>query len=231
MNLPCPHSTGALPDLFIQKIKALDAIIDKLPVVIIVLELNPTVVKYMSPNGLKILGFSLEKILEIGEEYHTAFFNPEDIADYSPKVHALLNTADDEGFVSYFQQVRPSPAHDWSWYLSTSKVFMRDGNGKPTHMITTASPVDPQHHVNSKVNRLLEENNLLRRKQRVFASLTKREKEILKLLALGKSSVEIADNLNISEQTAATHRRNIKAKLEVENNYDILRFAQAFDLI
>ena len=127
--------------------------------------------------------------------------------------------------------MRPSRDHDWNWYLTSAKVFLRDENGKPTHMITTASPVDPKHHITAKVNRLLEENNFLHRNQKIFASLTKREKEILKLMALGDSSVEIAGKLHISEQTAATHRRNIKSKLKAESNYDVVKFAQAFDLI
>lgn len=36
--------------------------------------------------------------------------------------------------------------------------------------------------------------------------------------------------LHISEKTAQT-RRNIKAKLNAQSNYDITQFAQAFDLI
>jgi DNA-binding CsgD family transcriptional regulator len=217
--------------IFKQKIRALEAIADKLPVVVIVLEMNPMVVKYMSPNGLDILGFSLEKIQELGEGYYDAFFNPEDLADYKPKIIELINSADDKKFVNYFEQVRSSPEHDWKWYLSSAKVFMRNENRQPTHIIVTASPIDPLHHLTGKVNRLHEENNFLRRNQRIFDFLTKREKEILKLMAIGDSSVEIAGKLNISEQTAATHRRNIKAKLKAESNYDVVKFAQAFDLI
>ncbi len=217
--------------LFHQKIRALEAITDSLPVVVIVIELESWIVQYLSSNGLAILGFSMKEIQAMGKDYHSAFFNPDDLEDYGPKLLAMIDDADDNRFVSYFQQVRPSPGHDWSWYLSTAKVFMRDENGKPAYMICTASPVDPLHHVTSKVNRLLEENNFLRRNQKIFASLTKREKEILKLMALGNSSVEIADKLFISEQTATTHRRNIKAKLKAENTYDIIKFAQAFDLV
>jgi len=175
--------------LFLQKIHALEAIADKLPVVVIVHQLEPLIVKYMSQNGLKILGFSLEQIEEMGEAYQSMFFNPEDLADYKPKLYALINAADDDKSVSFFQQVRPSPEYDWNWYLSAAKIFMRDEKGRPTHLIVTASPVDPLHHVTSKVNRLLEENNFLHRNQRIFASLTKRENEILKLMALGDSSI------------------------------------------
>ena len=50
-------------------------------------------------------------------------------------------------------------------------------------------------------------------------------------MALGFNSSEIAGKLHISENTAATHRRNIKKKLNAESNYEITIFAQAFDLI
>lgn len=228
---PCFAINGNLKYLdseFRQKITALEAIVDKLPVVVIVLQLNPAIVKYMSPNGLEILGFSPEKIQEMGEAYKT-FFNRADIADYRPK-HKLFQTADDDKFITFFQQARPSRNHDWNWYLGASKVFMRDENNRPTHIITTASPVDPMYNITVRVNRLLGENNFLRYNQRVYDLLTTREKEILKLMALGRSSAEMASELHISAQTAITHRRNIKAKLKAEKIYDIMKFARAFAL-
>ncbi len=50
-------------------------------------------------------------------------------------------------------------------------------------------------------------------------------------MALGESSASIAAQLYISEKTAKTHRMNIRKKLQAESNYDITRYAQAFDLI
>ena len=47
--------------------------------------------------------------------------------------------------------------------------------------------------------------------------LTKREKEILKLIALGKTNEEIANKLNISILTVKTHVRNIYSKINVPN--------------
>jgi DNA-binding CsgD family transcriptional regulator len=108
---------------------------------------------------------------------------------------------------------------------------MRNDKGAPTHCITLAMPIHPGHHITVKVNRLLEENNFLRKYKHVFAALTHREKEIMRLMALGKNSADIAATLNISEKTVSTHRRNIKNKLNAQSSYDITRFAQAFDLI
>jgi DNA-binding CsgD family transcriptional regulator len=77
----------------------------------------------------------------------------------------------------------------------------------------------------------LEENNFLRKNHELFSSLTKREKEMLKFMALGKNSTEIAAIFHISEKTAVTHRRNIRSKLNAQTNYDLVCYAQAFDLI
>ena len=224
---PSPDETRSLQ----QKIEALAAVADKLPVVFIVHCLNPQKVEYMTPNGLRILGCSLEQIKEMGYEYYETFFNREDMLDYVPKLFSWLAHAENDQLVSFFQQVRPSPEHEWKWYLTTNNVFLRDENGTPTHIISAASLVDPLQHVSSKANRLMEENNFLRRNQKIFVSLGKREKEILKCMALGESVAETAARLFISELTVNTHRRNIKAKLNAESNYDIVKFAQSFDLI
>lgn len=47
--------------------------------------------------------------------------------------------------------------------------------------------------------------------------LTKREKEVLKLIALGKTNEEIADKLSISALTVKTHVSNIYRKINVPN--------------
>jgi DNA-binding NarL/FixJ family response regulator len=55
--------------------------------------------------------------------------------------------------------------------------------------------------------------------------LTSREREIVQLVAEGKSSKEIADFLEISVKTAETHRANIMRKLDVHNVSDLVRYA------
>jgi len=53
-------------------------------------------------------------------------------------------------------------------------------------------------------------------------SLTKREKEVLQLIANGKTTVMIADQLNVSPLTIETHRRNLLQKLGAKNAPDLL---------
>lgn len=55
--------------------------------------------------------------------------------------------------------------------------------------------------------------------------LTLREKEVLKLIAEGKSSKEIASALFISIRTVDHHRANIMEKLNIKKTADLVKFA------
>ncbi|RYU66519.1 helix-turn-helix transcriptional regulator [Aliivibrio finisterrensis] len=60
-------------------------------------------------------------------------------------------------------------------------------------------------------------------------SLTGREKEILKLLSLGASNIDIANELFVSENTVKTHLYNIFKKLNVKNRLQAMMWAKGFD--
>lgn len=59
-------------------------------------------------------------------------------------------------------------------------------------------------------------------KQMELDKLSKREKELLKMLAKGYRYKEIADQLNISTETVRTHIRNIYEKLQVQSRTEAL---------
>lgn len=214
------------------KIKTIAAIADELPGVIIIHNIQLLRAEYMSPRGLASLGISLKQLKSLSnDEYHAKFFSADDAKDYVPKLLDLVKNNDDQDIISFFQQVRPSEKEDYVWHFSTTKILMRDSEGNPLLIITMAYPVDPQHHITAKVSRLLEENNFLRNNLQKFDQLTSREREILRMTALGKSSAEMANKLHISQTTAETHRRNIKKKLKADSIYDLSMYARAFDLI
>ena len=56
-------------------------------------------------------------------------------------------------------------------------------------------------------------------------TLTTREKEILHLIAKGKTDKEIADKLFISIRTAKKHRNNMITKIGVNNTVELVAFA------
>ena len=61
--------------------------------------------------------------------------------------------------------------------------------------------------------------------------LSDREREVLRLLALGHTNQEIAKQLFISVRTAETHRAHIMQKLRLSSRAELVRYAIAHDLL
>ena len=57
------------------------------------------------------------------------------------------------------------------------------------------------------------------------SELTKREKEILKLIAQGKNNPAIAESLFLSVDTVKTHRKNLMRKLDINNTASLVKYA------
>lgn len=58
-----------------------------------------------------------------------------------------------------------------------------------------------------------------------FDGLTDREREILQLIAEGKTAAQIAEDLHISPHTVQSHRDNIMTKLDLHNRAALIRYA------
>ncbi|WP_210463214.1 helix-turn-helix domain-containing protein [Rufibacter roseolus] len=216
-----------------EKISEIAAFADLLPGVVVIHNIQKDLaVEYMSLRGLRQIGTTLEELQQMGAEFHSRFFNPIESADYIPKlIQGLLSRNDPDEVLSFFQQVRFHDQEDWMLHLSSVKIFMRDEEDLPLLSITIAIAVNPMNHVTAKINRVLEENAFLRQHYQRFALLGPREREVLRLVALGKSSQEISQEMYISEKTVNTHRRNIKTKLNTHSFFEISQYARAFDLI
>lgn len=75
---------------------------------------------------------------------------------------------------------------------------------------------------------LLDDYVRLMRERRVedsYLLLTEREREVLQLLAEGKSNKEAANVLNLSPYTIETHRTNLMQKLGLHNTAEIVLYA------
>lgn len=75
-------------------------------------------------------------------------------------------------------------------------------------------------------------NNIKRENLKGSYSLTEKlnvitdaELKVLKLLALGKSSKQIADTLKISTHTVNNHRKNMLAKLQCASSSELIKVA------
>ena len=82
-------------------------------------------------------------------------------------------------------------------------------------------------HFCSSIAKMLIENPIKAENEK----LTTREQVILSYVARGLSSKEVARKLDISFRTVDAHRRNIKAKLNIDNLAELVRYAVNHGLI
>lgn len=71
----------------------------------------------------------------------------------------------------------------------------------------------------------------LEKEDPLYASLSKREKEILPLIALGNNNKQIAERLFISVKTVEAHKANIRKKLKLESYAGLLQYSLKNHLI
>ncbi|MBI4776362.1 MAG: response regulator transcription factor [Deltaproteobacteria bacterium] len=64
-----------------------------------------------------------------------------------------------------------------------------------------------------------------------YDRLTPREQEIMRLVAQGLSSKQIANKLNISPKTVENHRGKLMEKLELDSVIDLVKYAAALGII
>ena len=57
------------------------------------------------------------------------------------------------------------------------------------------------------------------------SDLTRQEHRVLKLVARGWRNSKIAEELVISPRTVETHRQSLMKKLDIKNQFDLVRFA------
>lgn len=214
-----------------QKISDIHKVAEDIPGVIIIHNIQTTEVVYMSPRGQRLLGTTLAELQSLGQDYHQKYFKAVESKEYAPKIFSFLGRNIPDEVITFFQQVNLVGQGCWKWHYSSVKILLRDDEEKPLLIITIATTIEPSDNLSINADRLLKENEFLRKNQQKFNLLTRQEKKILKHLAEGKSSAAIASDLHLSSHTVDTHRRNIKRKLDVSHISDLIAYAKAFNVI
>jgi Response regulator containing a CheY-like receiver domain and an HTH DNA-binding domain len=104
--------------------------------------------------------------------------------------------------------------------------------GARGYLVKNASKAEMVEAVHAVYNKkefvsaeLKSEHNAPTREYLTKIKLTRREKEILNLVAKGRTSLQIANTLTISKMTVDTHRKNIHKKLGISSNAGLVRYA------
>ena len=95
-----------------------------------------------------------------------------------------------------------------------------------TILMAIKKVVEGEEYIDESIKKILIQESISGQRRSMFdIPLTKREKEILKLIADGLSNQEIADKLFISLRTVETHRFNLTQKLDVKNAAGLVKEA------
>ena len=101
-----------------------------------------------------------------------------------------------------------------------------------TEVITAVRAVAAgERYVHPALGARLLAAELADRKRADADPLSEREREVLRLLALGHTNQEIAKSLYISVRTAETHRAHIMQKLRLKSRAELVRYALENGLI
>lgn len=165
-----------------------------------------------------------------------ALIHPEDL----PRVDGAIS-AHEAGATAVLEvehRLRHKNGH-WAWVLVRGRVI-RDAEGRSVRASGTMLDISERKRVTvegldllGRIQRLIAEMDAPLARRAVPQSsatsdrvrLSGRNREILQLIAEGRTTAQIADQLCISESTAKTHRRNLMRKLGLATKADLIRYA------
>lgn len=125
--------------------------------------------------------------------------------------------------------------HDEEVFVRGAIEAKADGyilkNATDEHLIECIQAVNSGQRYYDGYSEKMLESFILEDEDPLYATLSKREKEILPLIALGHNNKDIAEKLFISVKTVEAHKTNIKRKLKMTNYADLLQYSLKHHLI
>jgi len=209
---------------------SIESVGDYLPGNVLVTDLVKLSTVYMNRSGCNILKHSVEELNELGPEYFQRFFVPEEINVLIPTYLSMQQQQDASRIYNFAHQVKTISNGSYKWYFASAKLLYMPGQYISDKMLLIVNEVNSLGSIAKKINSVLEESDWMKANFKKLCLLSKREKEILGLLANGYSTTQISDTHYMSKLTVNTHRRNIIQKLEVKNFAGLYKFAVAFGL-
>lgn len=125
-------------------------------------------------------------------------------------------------------------------YSNEEYIFQTLQAGASGYLIKSAAPTDLISAINAAlrgesylspsisravINEYIRKTKEMSEGKELFEVLTQREREVLQLIAEGHTTREIAGILYISIKTVETHRAQMKRKLNIRNNAELIQYA------
>jgi len=205
---------------------------DIFPGSVMIHDVNIVKMTYMNQWGCNHLRYSLEELQQMGDAYYKKFFYEEEIRMHMAGAINFIKKQETTSLFSYYEKLKIERRTQSGLYYTSYKLLATENSRTPSgKLIVTSTPVKGIGLAVNKLSKLVAESEYAVRNHKKYLGLTSREKQIISLLVDGKSSSEISDELFISYHTVTTHRKNIMRKLDICSFSELLKFANAFDLI
>lgn len=195
--------------------------------------------EYISKNFTACTGLSSEKLKEGGMDYFWSLFHPEDIKPWLESLKSLMSFT----MTELSDEQRKRMSYTWNYRMKNGKgdyitiiqnttPLQFDENHKPIiglahytvldsnfkiDICATAKYLNDQKEYETLFYKNISSSNLL-------GAISNRERDVIRLLISGKTSVEIAEKLCLSVHTINTHRRNILRKLNLKSTIEIVNY-------
>tara|TARA_R110001599_G_scaffold221395_4_gene420013 strand:+ start:27582 stop:28256 length:675 start_codon:yes stop_codon:yes gene_type:complete len=222
------HSDKDTQFLVKEKIKTFELASDWIPGIKIIQGVDPIRNLFICNFGRKHYGLtkSFFEFLPI-REYRKLIFDPE-----GPSTCLMGKTdVNHGGYPEKRVYIRLGPiTKDHIAELVTIQTLAYRNDGQPLLELTHILPLNLEEWVMNKIRRTVNEIRFKKKNYQRFEQLTERNKEVLSLMAKCHRADEIARRLSIEPNTVNTHKKRIKEILEIEKNWDIIKYGQAFEL-
>ncbi len=227
-----------------QNNPALEIILNAGPSLTMIMDMRTSAYVYVSKNCEQVIGYTSEQLMKGGPHLGVSLIHPEDVKGYlditkvvwefllslPPAKRKFYKTSCDFRIITKTGTTKRLIQQNTA--LQTDKL----GNIVLLLMvITDISHLKKDNTITGAILSVENEGCLIwdandtQLKSQI--ALSKREREIIRLLAEGFITKQIAQRLNVSEHTVNTHRRNMMEKTKSHNARALIRFAISHGVI
>lgn len=201
---------------------------DDIPVAVHLNDASTLEVKRTNRVHAEISGYCLEQIREMGALFLEKCVHPASLKAIQSFLPCAYARSRPHQTFTFVQHVRLGKSRA---NFSPIITFVKPAALKSGHVVCLSPQLKDFNQFADKVRRVVEIDEFKLKNLQRFKRLTSRELDILRLLALGNNNPQIAEQLAISRQTVETHRKHLKAKLDLKTHRDIMRYALAFNVV
>ncbi|PIQ20248.1 MAG: hypothetical protein COW65_16105 [Cytophagales bacterium CG18_big_fil_WC_8_21_14_2_50_42_9] len=229
---------------FLQSNPVVEKMLDSSPCITWIIDIRTMQYVYMSRNVKEKLGYAVQQFTDNGVAFFNDIVHPEDqhkiwrlvkiVWDYL--LHLPAAERPFYKFSCDYRLVKPDGT--CIRFLEQNSVLQLDSQGNITHLLGVGSDITHWKKNDNILATVIstkdgtsftctpEDTNL-----KTQTMLSKREREVVRLVAAGYNSRHIADELFISVHTVNTHRQHIIEKTNVKNTSGMVQYAFSHGLI